>query len=133
MGSGRRIVALLFLVAAAFAAVMLAYAVRAEREFDPAVPRTAAREVLEAHNVVVGTLGGIRRVEWGEEREVGRDEVALEAAVEGARGRGRFYADLARRDGAWRVERASFVLSDGRRLPLRGDRAPTLEPGAPGR
>lgn len=130
MPSGRRIVVLIFVVAAAFAAVMLTYAIRTERTFEPELPDTAARETLEASNTVVGLLGGIRRVDWRDEREIGREAVAMRADVVGARDSGRYYVDLDHRDGHWRVDRAAFVLSDGRRLPIRGERPPALEPGA---
>lgn len=128
MTSGHRVVLLFVVVAVAFAAVMILYARRAGPETGPLIPETAARELVESDNTVVGLLGGVRKIGWRDEREVGRNEVALSAVVFGVRDTGRYYADLVQRDGRWRVERASFVLPDGRRLPLAGDRPPALEP-----
>lgn len=130
MASGSRIVLVFLLVAVTFAAVMILYARRAAPGDEPLLPETAARELIEADNTVVGMMGGVRKIGWRDEREIGRDEVALSAVVFGARDSGRYYADLARRDGRWSVRRASFVLPDGRRLPLAGERPPALEPPA---
>lgn len=128
MTSGNRVVLLILLIAAAFAAAMILYATRSGPEAGPLIPETAARELVESNNTVVGSIGAIRRVGWRDEREVGRNEVGLSAVVFGARDSGRYYADVVLRDERWSVERASFVLPDGRRLPLLGDRPPALEP-----
>lgn len=128
MSSGNRVVLSILLLAAAFAAAMILYATRSRPDAGPPIPESAARELVESNNTVVGSIGGIRRIGWRDERETGRNEVALSAVVFGARDSGRYYADLVLRNDRWSVARASFVLPDGRRLPLRGDRAPALEP-----
>lgn len=128
MTSGNRVVLLILLIAAAFAAAMILYATRSRPEAGPLIPEAAARELVESDNTVVGSIGGIRRIGWRDEREIGRNEVGLSAVVFGARDSGRYYADVVLRDERWSVERASFVLPDGRRLPLLGDRPPALEP-----
>lgn len=125
--SGTRIVLLFFLLAVVFIVIMYGYGRRVGSRYRD-TPDAVLAERIEADNTVVGLVGGVERVVVTDEREIGEDEVGLAARVLGARDSGRVYADLAERDDRWRVVRAAFVLSGGRRLPLEGSGRPALEP-----
>ena len=131
MPTGNRIILVFFVVAVAFAAVLILYARRAVPEAGPLIPETAARELVELDNTVVGLMGGVRKIGWRDEREIGRNSLGLSAVVFGARDTARYYADVVLRDDRWSVVRASLVLPDGRRLPLAGEGRPALEPPGP--
>lgn len=131
MRSGRRLVLLLALVAAAAAVVFRLYGDRALRERPTETPVTAARDFVVADNTVVGVLGGVRRIEPVEIRassSAGLPGRWLDAEVVGARATGRLYADVEFAGGRWVVRRAALRLADGRRLPLAGEERPALEP-----
>jgi len=107
-------------VAAAAFIVLRVYGERVMASRAADTPLSAARELVQSDNTIVGQLGGIREVAAVEMRPLSADgdTVALVAEVVGRSGGGMLHAEVVRDGARWRVVRASFLAPDGSWLPL---------------
>jgi hypothetical protein len=123
MSTGSRVAIGCMLFALCVGAVLFLYGRESLSRMVPDSPGTVAREMVQADNTVVGTIGGIRSFETlaVTERGSGASRTAvLDARVLGARDSGRLHAELNVSDGRWSVLRASFTRSDGTTIPVAG-------------
>lgn len=104
-------------------AVFLLYGRRVTRDRPPDSPAAAAEAAVRSDNTVVGLLGGIHSFRPRDIERRGSERFAtatIEADVVGARDSGTLRAELRGRDGRWFFADGTLVLSDGRRIPIRG-------------
>ncbi len=123
MSTGSRVAIGCMLFALCVAAVLVLYGRGSLSRQGPDSPGAVARDMVQADNTVVGTIGGIRSFETVavEEQGTGDSRTAvLDARVLGARDSGRLRAEMDFGEGRWSVLRASFTLSDGTTIPVAG-------------
>lgn len=119
--SGTRLVLAFIVFALVVFAVLRTYGNRSLSRREADSPALAAREAVQADNTVVGLIGAIEEFEIAPGTVSEPPEHARVAArVLGARDSGRLIADLTFEGGRWKVDRATFELTDGTEIPVAG-------------
>jgi hypothetical protein len=119
--SGTRLVLAFIVFALVVFAVLRTYGNRSLSHREADSPAVAARKAVQADNTVVGLIGAIEGFEVVSDAlgdPPGHARVA--ARVLGARDSGRLVADLTLEGGRWKVDGATFRLTDGTAIPVAG-------------